>query len=133
MEELKKGEVYNGGYKIRIGSFILRNFGGYEPSWETVYDQEGNFTDWQGNTQKFPLGKKFSLRISTGGLLPSDFNDLVLELKKSSFMVKCPDFEGICYCESVPASLSQANTLGVRYKVNFTLIAKDIIPQGDGL
>ncbi len=133
MEELKKGEVYNGGYKIQIGNFTLRNIGGYEPSWETVYDPDGSFTDWKGNTQKFPLGKQFSLKISTGRLIPEDFNALVAELRKSSFMVKCPDFEGQCYCENVPASLSQANTLGVRYKINFTAIAKDILPQGDGL
>lgn len=29
---LKPGEVLNGGYTVEIGSFTLRNIGGYEPS-----------------------------------------------------------------------------------------------------
>ena len=130
---LKKGEVYNGGYTVEIGNFSLRNIGNYEPVWEKVYDDENGFTDWTGNAKKFLLGRRFSLKITTGPLSFEDYNDLVSELNKSSFPVSCPDFEGECYCENVPANLTQANNLGKRYKVNITLIAQNIVPSGGGL
>lgn len=129
---LKPGEVLNGGYTVEIGSFTLRNIGGYEPSWENVYDTENSFTDWLGNTQKILKGKQFSLKISTGGLDTEDYNALVEALKAETIAVSCPDFEGDCYCDNIPASLAKANFTGVRYKANFTLIAKELDLSGSG-
>lgn len=132
---LKAGEVYNGGYTVEIGGFSLRIIGAYEPNWENVYSSNSVFKDWQGNEHKNLQGKKFSLKITTGGLVPEDYNALAEELKKETFNVSCPDFNGTCYCENIPASLTQANYLGTRYKVSFTLIAKELIKpdSGDGL
>lgn len=131
--ELKPGEVLNGGYTVNIGDFTLRIIGGYEPNWDNVYSNESMFRDYQGNERKKLQGKKFSLKITTGGLVPEDYNALVEELKKEYFYVFCPDYDGLCYCENIPASLTQANFRGTRYKVSFTLIAKDIIKPADGL
>lgn len=129
---LKKGEVLNGGYSVEIGSYTLRNIGGYAPNWSNVYD-ENSFTDWRGNTQKFLKGRQFSLKISTGALDWEDYTALVTELKNKSIAVNCPDFEGNCYCDDIPADLTQANFLSTRYKINFTLIAENIELFGNGL
>lgn len=129
---LKAGEVLNGGYTVTIGDFILRIIGAYEPSWDNVYSGNSSFTDWKGNEHKKLQGKKFSLKISTGRLVPEDFNKLVEELKKEDIPVSCPDFDGICYCENIPASLAQANFNGTRYKISFTLIAKELEAAGSG-
>ncbi len=130
---LKPGEVLNGGYTVYIGNFILRIIGGYEITWENVYSQN-SFTDYKGNEHKKLLGKRFSLKLSTGALVPEDSNALIDELKKESFMVNCPDFNGLCYCDSIPAVLKQANFNGTRYKISCTLIAKELINlNGDGL
>ena len=129
---LKKGEVLNGGYSVEIGSYTLRNIGGYAPSWNNVYD-ENSFTDWHGNTQKFLKGRQFSLKITTGPLDWEDYNSLVTALKNKSIEVSCPDFNGKCYCDNIPADLTQANFLSTRYKINFTLIAENIELFGNGL
>ncbi|MDE5740838.1 MAG: hypothetical protein K2H90_00145, partial [Oscillospiraceae bacterium] len=65
---LKPGEVLNGGYTVYIGNFTLCILGGYEPSWDNVYSDNSTFKDWQGNERKKLQGKKFSLKITTGGL-----------------------------------------------------------------
>lgn len=130
---LKEGEVLNGGYTVQIGGFTLRILGAYEPNWENVYSSNSTFRDYKGNDRKKLLGKKFSLRITSGGLIPEDYKALVAELNKKSFMVNCPDYSEVCYCDSVSAPLTQANFLGTRYKVSFTLIANDILAPEDGL
>lgn len=129
---LKPGEVLNGGYTVQINDFTLRIIGGYEPAWENVYDTDNSFTDWQGNTQKILMGKRFSLKIATGQLDTEDYKALVEELKKDTVNLSCPDFEGECYCDNIPSSLEQANFLGVRYKTNVTLTAKSIIAPDSG-
>lgn len=130
---LKAGEVYNGGYTVQINDFTLRNIGGYEPAWENIYDTENSFTDFLGNNKKILMGQRFSIKISTGQLDKEDYNALVEALKQETITLSCPDFEGECYCENIPSSLEQANFLGTRYKTNFTLIAKDLVLNGDGL
>lgn len=130
---LKPGEVLNGGYTVTINGYYLRIIGGYEPHWSNVYSGNSIFTDYQGNQRKKLQGKKFSLKISTGGLIPEDFNALVNALKSETFFVSCPDFHGVCYCEDIAGSLAQANFNGTRYKITFTLIAKDLADNGDGL
>ncbi|MBP1560710.1 MAG: hypothetical protein J6C96_05625 [Oscillospiraceae bacterium] len=131
--ELKSGEKLNGGYMVKIGGFTLMNIGAYSPSWRSVYDDENNFTDYLGNTQKILKGKQFSLKISTGRLSAEDFKALAAELNKESITVECPDFTGECYCDDIPGSLEQANFYGTRYKLNFTLNAKEIVIAGGGL
>lgn len=131
---LKPGEALNGGYTVQINDFTLGIIGGYEPIWENVYDTENSFTNWQGNTKKILKGKQFSLKLSTGSLSTEDYKALVQELKKNTINLSCPDFEGECYCENIPSSLTQANFLGTRYKTNVTLISKDLLlSTGDGL
>lgn len=130
---LKPGEVYNGGYTVQINDFTLRCIGEYEPEWENVYDTENSFVDLYGNTKKILMGKRFSIKISTGQLDTEDYKALVSALKAEIITLSCPDFEGECYCENIPSSLKQANHLGTRYKTNVTLIAKDLVLNGDGL
>lgn len=129
---LKPGEVYNGGYTVQINGFTLRIIGGYEPAWENVYDTENSFTDWQGDTQKTLMGMRFSLKISTGQLDTEDYNTLVDELKKETITLSCPDYDGECYCDNIPSSLTQANYHGTRYKTNVTLTAKKLIVPDSG-
>ncbi len=126
-------EILNGGYSIKIGEYTLNLLGGYSPSWTKEYDENNGFTDWQGNPQKFLKGIRFSLKISVGRLPSEDLHALAAELQKKDVAVECPDFSGICYCDSVPAELKQANFLAVRYGVTFTLTAKNLITDGDGL
>ncbi|MCM1328364.1 MAG: hypothetical protein NC253_02900 [Ruminococcus sp.] len=130
---LRPGEVLNGGYTVYIGGFTLRIIGGYEAAWENVYTQN-NFTDYKGDEHKKLAGKRFSLKLTTGAVIPEDKDALIRELKQDYFLVSCPDFEGYCYCDSIPAVLEQANFNGTRYKLTFTLIARELInPNGGGL
>ena len=129
---LKSGEVLNGGYSVEIGGYTLHNIGGYSPAWDNVYD-ENSFTDWKGNAHTFLKGRQFSLKISTGPLGWEDYSALTAELKKKTVAVRCPDFEGDCYCDNIPADLKQANFLSTRYKITFTLIASAIELFGSGL
>ncbi len=124
--------ILNGGYKIKIGEYTLELLGGYSPVWTNEYE-ENSFVDWQGNTQKILKGKRFSLKISVNRLPDGDFRALAAELKKQDIAVECPDFTGICYCDSIPAELKQANFYAVRYGISFTLTSKELIKDGDGL
>lgn len=130
---LRDNESLNGGYTLQIGSFTLRILGGYSPSWENVYDTENSFQNFDGSEEKVLLGIRFSIKIDIKRMLPDDFNALVTELKKHTIALECPDFEGDCYCDNIPGDLKQANYNGVRYGVSFTLIAKNLITDGDGL
>ena len=130
---LQDGEKLNGGYSVEIGSVTVNVIGKYSPKWEKVYDNENSFRNYLGNQKKVLIGSQFSLDIETGRLSNEAFEALIAELNKESVNVSCPDFVGECYCDNAPASLEQANFLGVRYRLPFTLIAKDIIPVGDGL
>lgn len=127
---LQSGEVLNGGYTVTIGGYTLRNIGGYKAEWTNVYDSGGAYTDYQGNEQKALLGRRFSLAIKTGALNATDCASLVTALKSGTIAVVCPDFTGNCYCESIPAELRQANFLGTRYGVDFTLTAKTVEAVG---
>ena len=130
---LRDNEVLNGGYTIQIGGFTLRMLGGYYPSWENVYDTENSFQNFDGSEEKNLLGIRFSLKIEVKRIMPEDFKALAAELKKPTISVQCPDFEGDCYCDNIPGDLKQANFNGVRYGISFTLIAKSLITDGDGL
>lgn len=130
---LKSGEMLNGGYEIRIGNYTLLPLNGYSPSWENVYDTENSFQNFDGSEEKFLKGIRFSLNVTVDRIMPDDFNALVTELKKHTIALECPDFEGDCYCDNIPGDLKQANFNGVRYGVSFTLIAKNLITDGDGL
>lgn len=130
MDELKSGEIFNGGYKITIGDFELRNIGGYTPSWSNVYDNQNSYIDHNGNNVKALIGKQFTLSVKTGRLSVEDYNALVSNLKKEEIYLKCPEFEGICICDDIPANLEQANTLNTRYSANFKLAAKSLDAAG---
>lgn len=130
---LRDNESLNGGYTLQIGSFTLRILGGYSPSWENVYDTENSFQNFDGSEEKVLLGIRFSIKIDIKRMLPDDFKALAAELKKPTIALECPDFEGDCYCDNIPGDLKQANFNGVRYGVSFTLIAKNLITDGDGL
>lgn len=131
--QLKSNEKLNGGYTLQIGDFTLRILGGYAPSWEKVYDTENSFTNYDGSEYKVLKGIRFSLKIDIGHIPTEYFSELAEELKKSSVMLKCPDFEGECRCDNIPAELKQASFLGVRYGISFTLTAKNLISdQGGG-
>lgn len=130
---LRDNEVLNGGYTIQIGSYTLRMLGGYSPSWENVYDAENSFQNFDGSEEKILKGIRFSLKIEIKRIMPDDFKALVTELKKPTISVQCPDFEGDCYCDNIPGDLKQANFNGVRYGIGFTLIAKSLITDGNGL
>lgn len=130
---LRDNERLNGGYTLQIGGFTLRILGGYSPSWENVYDTENSFTNFDGSEEKILKGIRFSLKINIERIIPDDFNALVTELKKPTIPLECPDFEGDCYCDNIPGDLKQANFNGVRYGVSFTLTAKNLITDGDGL
>lgn len=131
--ELKPGEKLNGGYTVKIGGYSLMKISGYSPDWSNVYDDENSFTDYLGNEKKIFLGRKFSLKITTRRLTREEFNGLAAALRSETLMVECPDFEGECRCENIPAELKQANFNGTRYTVTFTLIAKNLTTDGDGL
>lgn len=130
---IQKSEKLNGGYEVTIGDFVLRKIGKYAPTWSKVYDDENSFTDYLGNQQKILMGNRFALSIDTGRLTKEETESLIAELNKRSIAVVCPDFEGECYCDNAPANLEQANFYGTRYKVNFTLTAKNITSIGGGL
>ena len=130
---LRDNEKLNGGYTIQIGGFTLRILGGYSPSWENVYDTENSFQNFDGSEEKILMGIRFSLKIEIERIVPEDFNALVAELKKPTIALECPDFEGDCYCDNIPGDLKQANFNGVRYGLGFTLTAKKLITDGDGL
>ncbi|MCM1023812.1 MAG: hypothetical protein NC395_07110 [Prevotella sp.] len=130
---LKPNERLNGGYTVQIGDFTLRLINGYSPSWENVYDTENSFRNFDGSEEKILLGVRFSLKIEVGRIMPEDFKALAAELKKPVIALECPDFEGDCCCDSVPGELKQANFNGVRYGIGFTLIAKNLLTDGDGL
>lgn len=130
---LRDNEVLNGGYTLQIGSFTLRILGGYSPSWENVYDTENSFQNFDGSEEKLLLGIRFSLKIDISRIMPEDFNALIEELKKPTIALECPNFTGECYCDSIPGDLKQASFYGVRYGVSFTLTAKSLITDGDGL
>lgn len=130
---LRENERLNGGYTLQIGNFTLRILDGYSPSWENVYDTENSFQNFDGSEEKFLKGIRFSLKINIDRIMPEDFSALISELKKPVIALECPDFEGNCYCDSIPGDLKQASFYGVRYGVSFTLIAKGLITDGDGL
>ncbi len=130
---LQEGEKINGGYTITIGEVTVRLIGKYSPKWEKVYDTENSFRNYLGSEFKPLLGYQFSVDIETARLSKEKLDALIGELNKESVNVVCPDFEGACYCDNVPANLEQANFLGTRYRLPVTLIAKDIIPVGGGL
>lgn len=132
--ELKKGEKLNGGYSVTIGDYTLRLIGGYETEWKNVYDSENSFRNYDGTEVKPLIGRQFSLKLNTNSLSKAEFDLLQTELKKSSFAVECPDFNGECYCENIPGTLKQANFAGVKYGTSITLISKSIEKvSGDGL
>ena len=130
MYELKGGEVYNGGYTVTIGDYELRNIGAYAPGWSNVYDNQNSYIDLNGNNVKALIGKQFTLSIKTGRLSVEDYNALVFNLKKNEIYLKCPEFEGICICDDIPANLEQANTLNTRYSASFKLTAKSLTAVG---
>ena len=123
-------EITNGGYTVTIGSYALQHIGEYSPSWNKVYDTQNSFTDYAGNEVKILKGLQFSLKLTTGRLTATDYNTLVTALKDEDNTVSCPDFSGECICDDIPGNLVQANSAGTRYKVSFTLTAKEIIPSG---
>jgi len=123
-------EKTNGGYTVTIGSYSLKHIGEYSPSWVKVYDTQNSFTDYAGNEVKILKGLQFSLKLTTGRLTATDYNTLVTALKDEDITVSCPDFSGECICDDIPGNLVQANSVGTRYKVSFTLTAKEIIPSG---
>ncbi len=131
--ELQAGEKLNGGYTVVIGDVTVNIIGKYSPKWEKVYDTENSFRNYLGNQIKPLVGYQFSLDIETAQLNKDKLEALISELKKESINVICPDYEGECYCDNVPANLEAANFLGVRYRLPITLISKDIIPIGNGL
>lgn len=126
-------EKLNGGYSLKIGETTINIIGKYSPKWEKVYDNENSFTDYRGNQVKQLKGYRFLLDIETGRLDKNQLEEIISELNKASVAIVCPDFEGECYCDNVPANLEQANFLGARYRISFTLIAKDIVLIGGGL
>ncbi|MBQ8177256.1 MAG: hypothetical protein IJ035_09525 [Oscillospiraceae bacterium] len=130
---LQAGEKLNGGYSVQIGDVTVNVIGKYSPRWEKVYDNENSFQNYLGNQVRPLIGYRFLIDIETGRLNKEKLEALITELNKESVNVVCPDFEGECYCDNAPANLEQANFLGVRYRLPLTLIAKDIIPAGDGL
>ena len=123
-------QIVNGGYSVTIGSYTLQHIGGYNPSWQKVYDTQNSFTNYAGNEVKVLKGLQFSLKVTTGRLNATDFNSLITELKKDEISITCPEFSGTCICDDIPGDLVQANSLVSRYKVSFTLTAKEIIPSG---
>ncbi len=125
-------KILNGGYKVKIGGYTLELLGGYSPVWTNEYEED-SFVDWQGNTQKILKGRRFSLKISVNRLPEEDFRALLTELEKQNIQVECPDFKGVCYCDSIPAELKQAKRNFVRYGISFTLTAKELLKSGDGL
>lgn len=130
---LQSGEKLNGGYSVTIGDVAINVIGKYAPKWEKVYDNENSFRSYRGNQVQILQGLQFSLELETGRLTKEKLEALLTELNKESVMVTCPDYEGKCYCNDAPANLEQANFLGVRYRMPFTLIASELIPAGDGL
>lgn len=130
---LRKGEILNGGYSVEIGGFTLRNIGVYEPRWTKEYDTENSFTDFKGNQIKPLRGIRKSLRLRTGSITSDDAEALRTALLNDTIAVKCPDFECECLCEDVPSELKQANFLGTRYGIEFTLTAKELDAPGGGL
>ena len=36
-------QIVNGGYSVTIGSYTLQHIGGYNPSWQKVYDTQTFF------------------------------------------------------------------------------------------
>ena len=121
----------NGGYSLTIGSYTLEQIGEYSPSWSKVYDTQNSFEDHTGQEVKVFKGVKFSLKITTGQLAVTAYNSLVDELKNEDITISCPDFSGICNCNDVSCGLKQANSVGTRYTVSFTLTAKETtIPPG---
>ena len=123
-------EITNGGYTVTIGSYALQHIGEYSPSWNKVYDTQNSFTDYAGNEVKILKGLQFSLKLTTGRLTAAAYNSLITALKDEDITVSCPDFSGECICDDIPGNLVQANSVGTRYKVSFTLTAKEIIPSG---
>jgi len=126
-------KIINGGYSVKIGDYTLELLGGYSPTWTNEYDENNSFADYLGNKQRILKGRRFSLKISVGRLDSVDYNALVTALKSETIALVCPDFSGDCYCESIPAELKQANFNGVRYAISFTLTAKNLINDEDGL
>lgn len=123
-------EKINGGYSVTIDSYTLQHIGEYAPSWQKVYDTQNSFTDYAGNEVKVLKGLQFSLKLTTGRLTSSAYNSLIAALKNDEISVSCPDYTGTCICDNIPGNLAQANYAGTRYKVSFTLTAKEIIPSG---
>ena len=121
----------NGGYKVTIGNYLLEQISEYAPSWAKIYDTQNSFEDHTGQEVKVFKGVKFSLKITTGQLAVAAYNSLVDELKNEDITISCPDFSGDCTCDDVSCDLKQANSTGTRYKVSFTLAAKETaVPPG---
>lgn len=121
----------NGGYQITIGSYTLQQIGEYAPSWEKIYDTENSFEDNTGQEVKIFKGVKFSLKVTTGQLTTTDYSLLIAELQNEEMSVVCPEFTGVCNCNDISCDLKQANSTGTRYKISFTLTAKETtIPPG---
>ena len=124
-------EMVNGGYTVTIGSYVLQHIGEYSPSWNKVYDIQNSFTDHAGNEVKVLKGLQFSLKITTGRLTAAAYNSLITALKDEDITVSCFDFSGVCTCDDISCDLKQANSTGTRYKVSFTLTAKETtLPPG---
>ena len=135
MEKISIPDSYatkaNGGYSVTIGSYSLQHIGEYSPSWNKVYDTQNSFEDHTGQEIKVFKGVKFSLKITTGRLTAAAYNSLTAALKDEDITVSCPDFSGVCTCDDVSCDLKQANSTGTRYKVSFTLTAKETtLPPG---
>ena len=121
----------NGGYSLTIGSYTLEQIGEYSPSWAKVYDTQNSFNDHTGQEVKVFKGVKFSLKLTTGQLTVTAYNSLIAELQNEYIAISCPEFSGDCTCDDVSCDLKQANSTGTRYKVSFTLTAKETtIPPG---
>ena len=99
----------------------------------TAIPRPGKMFTTQKTASQILKGIRFSLKVTVDRIMPEDFNALVTELKKRTVALECPDFEGDCYCDNIPGDLKQANFNGVRYGVSFTLVAKSLITDGDGL
>ena len=134
MEKISIPDSYatkpNGGYRVTIGSYALEQISEYAPSWAKVYDTQNSFEDHTGQEVKVFKGVKFSLKLTTGQLTLEAYNSLVAELQNEDITVSCPDFSGDCRCDDIPCNLVQANSTSTRYKLSFTLTAKEIIPSG---
>lgn len=135
MEKISIPDMYatkpNGGYRVTIGSYALEQIGEYAPSWAKVYDTQNSFEDHTGQEMKVFKGVKFSLKITTGRLTAEAYNLLIAELQNEDITVSCFDFSGVCTCDDISCDLKQANSTGTRYKVSFTLTAKETtIPPG---